>query len=68
MLWHPIQIIFLLFPGLEVIKLEFSLKLKIKINDWQLADTWQQAAINSLYYEFEIDLKFYNLEAWVKLV
>ena len=34
-------------PGLEVIKLEFILKLKIKRNDWLLADTCQ----------------FYNLEA-----
>ena len=41
-------------PGLEVIKLEYSLKLKIKRNDWLLADT---------YFEFENELKFYNLEA-----
>ena len=26
-------------PGLEVIKLEYSLRLKIKRNDWMLADT-----------------------------
>ena len=31
-------------PGLEVIKLEFILKLKIKHNDWLLADTRPQAA------------------------
>ena len=31
-------------PGLEVIKLEFILKLKIKHNDWLLADTCLQAA------------------------
>ena len=31
-------------PGLEVIKLEFILKLKIKCNDWLLADTCLQAA------------------------
>ena len=30
--------------GLEVIKLEFILKLKIKRNDWPLADTCPQAA------------------------
>ena len=30
--------------GLEVIKLEFILKLKIKCNDWLLADTCPQAA------------------------
>ena len=29
--------------GLEVIKLEFILKLKIKRNDWLLADTCPQA-------------------------
>ena len=33
-----------LSPGLEVIKLEFSLKLKIKHNDWLLADMCLQAA------------------------
>ena len=31
-------------PGLEVIKLEFILKLKIKSNDWLLADTCPQAS------------------------
>ena len=31
-------------PGLEVIKLEFILGLKIKRNDWLLADTCPQAA------------------------
>ena len=31
-------------PGPEIIKLEFILKLKIKHNDWLLADTCQQAA------------------------
>ena len=30
-------------PGLEVIKLEFILKLKIKCNDWLLADLCLQA-------------------------
>ena len=30
-------------PGLEVIKLEFILKLKIKHNDWLLVDTCPQA-------------------------
>ena len=30
--------------GLEVIKLEYSLNLKIKCNDWLLADTCPQAA------------------------
>ena len=31
-------------PGLEVIKLQYSLRLKIKRNDWLLADTCPQAA------------------------
>ena len=31
-------------PGLEVIKLDYSLKLKIKRNDWLLADTCTRAA------------------------
>ena len=31
-------------PGPEVIKLEYSLTLKIKPNDWLLADTCPQAA------------------------
>ena len=31
-------------PGLEVIKLEYSLRLKIKRNDWLLADMCPQAA------------------------
>ena len=31
-------------PGLKVIKLEYSLRLKIKDNDWLLADTYPQAA------------------------
>ena len=33
-------------PGLEVIKLEFILRLKIKSNDWLFADTCPQAANN----------------------
>ena len=31
-------------PGLEVIKIEFILKLKIKCNGWLLVDTCPQAA------------------------
>ena len=31
-------------PGLGVIKLEYSLRLKIKRNDWVLADACPQAA------------------------
>ena len=36
--------------GLEVIKLEFILRLKIKRNDWLLADTCKQPII-SLYFD-----------------
>ena len=64
--------------GLWVIKLELILKLKIKRNDWLLADMSPQAAnhcalfkrtrvrkqsIIALYFEVEIELKFYNLKA-----
>ena len=37
-------------PGTEVIKLEHSLKLKIKRNDWLLADTCPQAANHSTLF------------------
>ena len=40
-------------PGLKVIKLEYSLRLKVRRNDWLLG----------LYFESENELKFYNLEA-----
>ena len=42
--------------GLQVIKLELILKLKIKRNDWL-------QPIIALYYEPETVLTFYNLEA-----
>ena len=42
--------------GLEVIKLEFILKLKIK------------QPIIVLFFELETVLKFYNLEAWTDLM
>ena len=37
-------VIYVRQPGLEVIKLEFILRLKIKGTDWLLADTCPQAA------------------------
>ena len=46
----------ILSSGLEIIKLEYSLKLKIKRNDW--------LPIIVLYFEFENELNFYNLKAW----
>ena len=49
--------------GLEVIKLEFSLK--INLNDWLLADRCvRKHPLIALYFEFENDLKFYNPKAW----
>ena len=52
-------------PGLKVIKLEYSLKLKIKRNDWLLVC---KQPIVVVYFEFENELKFYNLEAWSQCV
>ena len=37
-------------PGLEVKKLEYSLKLKIKRSDWLLVDTCPQAANHSALF------------------
>ena len=48
-------------PGLEVIELEFILRLKIKHNDWLLVDTCPQAANHYALFESETVLKFYNL-------
>ena len=48
--------------GPEVIKLEFILRLKIKRYDWLLAN---KQPIIALYFEFENELNFYNLEAWL---
>ena len=50
-------------PGLEVIKLEFILRLKMKRNDWLLADTSSQSfahhcrkqPIIALYFESETE-------------
>ena len=41
---HKFKLMIQRRAGLEVIKLEFILRLKIKHNDWLLADTCQQAA------------------------
>ena len=45
-------------PGLEFIKLEFILKLKIKRIDWLLV---RKQPIITFYFEFETVFKFYNL-------
>ena len=42
-------------------KKDHSLKLKIKRNDWMLAD---KQPIIVLYFDFDNELKFYNLGAW----
>ena len=39
------------FPGLEVIKLEIILRLKIKCNGWLLADTCPHAANHCALFE-----------------
>ena len=50
--------------GLDVIKLEYSLKLKIKEMIGCLRMHVRKQPIIVLYREFEDELKFYNLEAW----
>ena len=47
-----------LWLGLEVIKLEYSLRLKIKRNDWLLAVTCRKQPIIALYFESENELMF----------
>ena len=42
--WPNCCVFFSWRPGLEVINLEFILRLKIKRNDWLFADTCPQAA------------------------
>ena len=51
------------FPGLKIIKLEYSLKLKIKRKDWLSRPCVRKQQIVALYFEFENELKFYSLEA-----
>ena len=53
-------------PGLEVIKLEFILRLKIKRNDWLFADTCPQAANHQALFESELVLKFYTIYGLTK--
>ena len=60
--WYHGWYMIVTFPALEVIKVEFILKLKIKRNHW-LADTCLQAAKHCAYFEFETVIKFFNLEA-----
>ena len=56
----------LMTPDLEVIKLEYSIKLKIKRNDWLLVDTCPQATNHCALFLFENELKFYNLKYVLK--
>ena len=53
--------------GLEVIKLEFILKLKIKRNDWLLVHTCPQATNHCVLFEFETVLEVTKLEYSLKL-
>ena len=50
-------------PGIEDIKLEYSLKLRIKRNNWLLVDMSAKQPIIALYFESENELEFYNFEA-----
>ena len=47
----------------EVIKLEFTIRLKIKRYDWVLADTSSASSQSLRFIESDTVLKFYNLEA-----
>ena len=49
---------------LEVIKLEFLLRLRIKRDDFCLRTRVGKQPIIALYSESETVRKFYNLEAW----
>ena len=49
--------VYVINTGLEVIKLEFILKLKIKCNDWLLADTCPQAANRCALFWYSLKLK-----------
>ena len=42
--WVGLRCVIVVFTGLEVMNLEYSLRLKVKRNDWLLADTCPQAA------------------------
>ena len=76
MLWVDMWFVIATLPGLEVIKLEFILRLKIKRNDWLLGDVsasikikgndWLivSASSQSLRYILSLTvLNFYNLKA-----
>ena len=52
-------------PGIEAIKLEYSLRLKIKRNNWPLADMCPQEANHCTLFESENELKFYNLKVCI---
>ena len=46
-------------PGPEIMKAEYNLKLKIKLNNWLSG----KQPIIVPYFEFENERKFYNLKA-----
>ena len=43
----------MVLPGLEVVQLEYSLRLKIQCNDWLLADMCRKQPIIALNFESE---------------
>ena len=47
--------------------LEYIFKLKIRRNNWLLTRVCKQPII-ALYFEFENELKFDNLDAWILAV
>ena len=63
-MWVGMQYVIVSFPGLEVIKLEFILRLKIKPMIGCLRTRVRKQPIIALYFESEVELKFYNLEVW----
>ena len=56
--WVGLISVIVEFPGVEVIKLEFIFKLKIKRNDWLLADTCPQAANHCIYLSLRLYSSF----------
>ena len=48
--------------------LAMDYELKIKRNDWLVADTCvRKQPIFALYFELENELKFYDLDAWFQM-
>ena len=55
---HKLKMVHILVsPGPEVTKLEFILRLKIKRNDWLLADSLQVFYVTDTSYYMAVNLK-----------